>query len=335
MNNARKNLSTIGRFTELLTASLVVLFLPGCSSLSSVFNNDNSDRVVKVLTEEKPTDSVIAEIVTEITKQTKSDDSAPSWLKRTDISFEGTSDGKPIGSIETVQPIFQTPDKLTHTYFWQGRYARRASNNTYNVGTGYRYLNDDNTALYGINIFYDRTSEYSHQRVGLGLELVGELVTIRSNYYNAMSGSNSVVEGSVTQTEQALDGFDYEIDVPVPYAPWLRLSANGFKYEAVDGQNDLDGERYAVVGNITPNITLELGATDDNYNGTQEFAKLTWRSGEGSNNGIQDSLFGGDNEADSGAFKTRDLKKATLDKVRRNNDVIRQVSGGVVIGRTD
>lgn len=68
MTNAGKNLSKISHFTELLTGSLVVLFLPGCSSLSSFINNDNSDRIVKVLTEEKPTDSVISNYFREMSQ---------------------------------------------------------------------------------------------------------------------------------------------------------------------------------------------------------------------------------------------------------------------------
>ena len=65
MTNAGKNLSKISHFTELLTGSLVVLFLPGCSSLSSFIN---SDRIVKVLTEEKPTDSVISNYFREMSQ---------------------------------------------------------------------------------------------------------------------------------------------------------------------------------------------------------------------------------------------------------------------------
>ena len=50
-----------------------------------------------------------------------------SWLKRTDISIEAADDVDPTWSIETVQPIYQTPGSLRNTWFFQGRAAYRDS----------------------------------------------------------------------------------------------------------------------------------------------------------------------------------------------------------------
>lgn len=262
----------------------------------------------------------------------------PDWLKRTDINVEGIERGKPTWSIETVQPIYQTPRTLRDTFFFQGRWANRNADNTLNLGLGYRYLFDDKTWLLGINGFYDTTTKHDHQRVGVGAEAIGQFVTFRTNYYNATSGVKtiSVVDG-VSTTERALDGYDYELEAPIPYASWLRFSANGFRFMAATaGYPDLKGSRYTLIGNLTPNLSLEVGSTDDNYRASQNFVKLTWNVGGNPSIGTKDSLFGGPKQTQTAAFQARDLSKHTLDKVRRQNDmIVERKSGGVVIGRKD
>lgn len=261
---------------------------------------------------------------------------APRWLERTDISLEGMQDNKPTWSLETIQPIFQTPGTLRNTVFFQGRWAHRNSDDTFNLGIGYRRLLTDKTWLLGVNSFYDTTRDNDHQRVGLGLEAIGQYLTFRGNYYEAISGVKtlSTVNG-VTTTEKALDGFDYEADIPIPYAPWLRFAATGFHWRAATaGYPDLKGEKFSLRGNITSAISLELGRTDDNYTPGRTFAKIVWNIAGVPTNGAGGTLLG--KSAATAAFQARDLSQHTLDKVRRQNDmIVEKKTGGVVIARKD
>lgn len=260
--------------------------------------------------------------------------SVPDWLKRLDVTVEGSDESKPTFSIETVQPLSQTPETLRNTVFFQGRLASRNGDETLNIGLGYRYLLADESLILGLNTFYDVTDENSHERYGIGAEAIGRYMTLRANFYEALSDKEAIVTGSVTTNEQALDGYDYEIETPVPFAPWMRFAASGFNWEAEDGLDDLDGERVSLSGNLTQEIAFEIGATDDNYNDDRGFAKLTLSLGGPLNNGASTTLA----DVQSGvmpAFMARDLKRHTLDKVKRQNDMIVQKSGGVVIGRTD
>lgn len=270
------------------------------------------------------------------TQQLKSDPNIPDWLKRTDISVQGLENSKPTWSIETVQPIYQTPDSLTNTVFFQGRWGHRNSDNTFNLGLGYRYLLSDQSWLFGINSFYDTTTRYDHQRWGVGAEAIGRYITLRTNYYKAISGEKITSSNNgVIYTEQALDGYDYEIDAPIPYLPWMRIAATGYHWDsATTGIRDMNGSKVTLRASITNHISMELGGSDNNYN-NDSFIKLAYNLGGGMNNGTDATLFGG--AKSSGAFTARDLTKHTLDKVQRQNEMIVEKkvsgSGGVTIGR--
>lgn len=261
---------------------------------------------------------------------------APDWLKRTDISVEGITSGKPTWSVETIQPLYQTPKSLTDTVFFQGRWGRRDGDDTLNLGLGYRRLLDDKSWLLGVNTFYDMTRQDSHRRVGLGLEAIGRYVTLRTNYYDGQSGVRTVsTAGGSSTTEKALDGVDYEIETPVPYAPWLRFSAAGFRWNAATaGYPDLKGDTFLLRGNLSSAWSVELGRTNDNYNNGRTFARLTWTPGADPGNGISTNLMTAGRSG--AALQARDLTLHTLDKVRRQNDmVVERKSGGVVIARKD
>lgn len=277
-----------------------------------------------------------AQIVAGQVKKSVNDD-APDWLKRTDIGIEGMVHSKPTWSIETIQPLFQTPTTLRDTVFFQGRWGYRNSDNTLNLGLGYRRLLEDKTWLLGVNTFFDTTTKQSHQRVGLGAEAIGQYMTLRANYYDAISDEKTVsTSGGVTTTEKALDGHDFEIDAPLPYLPWLRVAATGYRWKsATSGVEDVKGEKLTFRGNLTRNISMEFGQMDDNYRNVEHFARITYNLLSTPTNGTGSTLLGG--LKPGSAFTARDLSQHTLDKVQRQNDIVvetkRSGGGGVTIGR--
>ena len=94
--------------------------------------------------------------------------------------------------------------------------------------------------------------------------------------------------------------------------------------------DDLNGKKLTFSGYLSSNVILDIGVNDDNYNGTDGFVKFTYLLG---NNNINQNFTA---EKVSANFSTdRNLKNHTLDKVKRQNDIIIQKRGGVVIGRTD
>ena len=261
------------------------------------------------------------------------DDDTPAWLERSSLSVSEAGDNDVQFEFETIQPLMQTPETNEHTVFVQARIAKEKDDEILNIGLGYRNLNEDQSLLLGVNAFYDATTEYDHRRGSLGLEAMGKTFTARANIYSAFSDEKSITEGSVTTYQTALDGYDVSLDMPVPYTPWVRFQATSYKWSAVKGFDDVKGAKAALVGNLNQNVSFEVGADDNNYNGTDGFVKLQYNMAGISTNGVTASLADG---ATSDAMSVeRDLSQHVLDKVVRNNNIVAQTRGGIVIGRTD
>ncbi|MEL0091406.1 MAG: inverse autotransporter beta domain-containing protein [Rhodospirillales bacterium] len=247
----------------------------------------------------------------------------PEWLKRTDIDIGIQENLRESFTIETIQPLFMDD---VNTAFFQGRLTHdgHEEDETINLGLGYRYLTPNKTWLLGVNGWYDHTFDLNHKRVGLGLEAIGEYLTFRSNYYDAVSGwkTVSLVDG-VTTEEKALDGYDIELETPVPYLPWARLSGKAYKWEAIN-VDDVEGFTVALRMNPTGNTELTLGVTEDDTK-NEVFLNLTWYFGRPAG-----TEYTAANGISSQVAVKRDLTKHRLDKVRRHHNVVveRKTSGG-------
>jgi len=281
--------------------------------------------------QEQAAGAAVANAVKQGVQQEVMGDDTPDWLRRTDISVDLQNDTKPVWSIESIQPLYQSADD-THTAFWQGRLAHGDGDETLNLGLGYRYLTAEESWLLGGNAWYDVTREHNHMRYGLGLEALGRYADFRFNLYEATSDIKVVhTEINSEITEEALDGWDLRAEFPVPYAPWARVSWTQFDWDRTDAEN-IAGNSVGLRVNLTGNLEVELGASDDNTRATEGYATLTWYWDRP--RGVEHTI--GDGVSDR-AFKARDLRKHTLDKVRRHHDVVvsraRSGGGGLIVGR--
>ena len=261
------------------------------------------------------------------------EDASPDWLKRSSLTVTESQDNDVEFEFETIQPLMQTPETKEHTVFFQGRVAKQDDDETINIGIGYRNLSEDENLLLGINAFYDATTDYGHRRGSVGAEAIGKTFTARANIYSAFSKEKKKVKGSITTYQSALDGYDFSVDAPMPYMPWMRVQATGYQWSAKKDFKDVSGARLAFVGNLNKHVSFEIGTDDNNYNGTDNFISVQYNLAGEQTNGVTASLADG---AFSDEVATqRDLKNHTLDKVIRNNNVVVQTRGGVVIGRSN
>ena len=294
----------------LLVFLIVMVPLMGCSPSSFV---RKSDEAVLSKSENQST-KVVAE-------------ESSKWLDRTDIAVN-VEDGQDASwSIETIQPIHQTQDSLRHTVFYQANLARRNGDDTANIGLGYRNLNLSETSIVGVNIFYDTTREAGHQRGGFGLEYLGKMASFRANIYRKLTGEKLIVDGTKSTYEQTLNGVDYSVEFPFPYAKTMRLNLTGYDWEGVRAADDLSGQKFSINGLLTDRIIFSIGVNDNNYDGSKAFASFTYQLGtpkSTSNKKVNGN----------GVFVERNLRNHTLDKVMRENDIIVQKRGGIVIGRS-
>jgi len=257
-------------------------------------------------------------------------DDGPGWLSRTDLIIDVQNSAYPVLAIETIQPLYMDD---VNTWFWQGRLAHSHNDETVNLGAGYRRLLGDNKWMLGTNVFFDATEEYDHHRIGAGFEAFGEYATLRGNLYEGISAtrSTSTVAG-VETTEKALDGWDFELETPLPYLPWASLSLKKYGWERETVRN-VNGHTIGFRLNPTDNFEFEFGTTDDNFGPSDAYGKFVWYFDKpahvvrtGMNTGVSKK-----------ALVARNVEEHRLEKVRRHNDIVieKRTGGGsgLTVGR--
>ncbi len=193
----------------------------------------------------------------------------PDWLKRVDIGIDAGTDLKPHVYFETVQPLYQDINK-EHTFFIQPRYSLENEESAYNLGLGYRRLLNDNTMLLGGNTFFDYEDDDKHYRIGFGAEAFINKIELRANTYIGLSPRRLIVETPTRKEyEKAVDGFDAEVGLPLPYMNWIKVYGAGYWYNYEAFKNK---EGWKLRGELKPfrYVTINLVAWDDNK-GDAEF----------------------------------------------------------------
>lgn len=263
------------------------------------------------------------------------DAGVPDWLARTTGEFQIDDDNDPRFSIETVQPLIQSDDK-TYTLFWQGRAAFRDDDWTTNIGAGFRYLDPGKMWMFGVNGWYDRTYEEDHERWGIGAELFGPLLTGRANYYDAFSGTKIISTTATTRVEErAVDGYDFELEAPVPYLPWARLGVTYYKWD-MTFTDDIDGFALNLKMDVNDWARVEVGYRDDD---ADEIFSASLRIRFGATESVESTA--ANTLVSQTAFIPRSVAKHTLDRVERNQGIVTErrtvgttgTIGGVTIGR--
>ncbi|MDB9739576.1 inverse autotransporter beta domain-containing protein, partial [Candidatus Pelagibacter sp.] len=150
------------------------------------------------------------------------------------------------------------------------------SDETINIGLGYRELFNNDEILIGSNIFYDYQFNEKHKRFGTGIEAISSVFDIRGNYYNALSGTKKTDDGG---SERALDGWDAQLDYhfPIMGDHDLNIFANLFKFE-----NPAEGSTYEEKGNkigantMVGNWAVEAGYLNDNQDNDSYFGSIKY-----------------------------------------------------------
>ena len=242
----------------------------------------------------------------------------PEWLKRTNYSVYIENDQKPRIYFETIQPLYQSFDKV-NTIFTHDRFSIQDERGTYSAGIGYRRLLFDANLLAGINTFFDYQDLHSHYRQGLGLEAITKMLEARSNFYFALSPKRMVEDTPGAYIyEKAANGVDVELGGPVPYFPWLKVFGGYFLY---DFKKSKDMVGWKLRGEIKPYkfMTINLETRNDNK-GTPEYildGRLTFAFDDLNPKNIL-SAFKFPNKP----YPNADLKKRTLDRVERNFNIV-------------
>ena len=277
-------------------------------------------------------DSVIADVAQEGVGVSKS--YLEKYFPTVELSFNTagiytSSSAKPTFSILVVKPLSDEED-IFNTYFTQLSASYSDNRTTLNGGLGYRKLSENKYILMGVNAFFDWEVPYNHARTSLGLEYRTTVGEMNANIYKAITGWQ---KGKNSFDEHALDGFDIEAGMPLPYMNWATLFVKHSRWETeISNVKDLNVNEVQLRAQIPslPGLEVEAGRKFNSgassihesyitltYNLVAAFSEDTKKK-----NWISDY-----------AYKLESMEDRRYEKVRRENKIVKQSkkSGSVTV----
>lgn len=230
-------------------------------------------------------------------------------------------------TIFTVQPLYDNPDAGRATFF-QGGIIALDDADTLNLGLGQRWILNDGKVIAGFNLFYDNEWDAGHERFSVGGEVLTSVGDLRVNSYTALSDTE-IVNGA---SETALDGMDMELAVPLPYLPNTRIHAKSFSWDGHDGGEDVEGTTTSLRSALPFGFELEAGSTsyDDDIKDNADFVSLSFNIARfHSQQYVQQPVLVSDK-----AYQLTNIADRRFEKVRRNNQIVKQNAGGQPIQLT-
>jgi hypothetical protein len=244
-----------------------------------------------------------------------------------EISFETKEGTKPTTGILVVAPLSDQND-IENTLFTQVSAFYTDNRTTLNAGLGYRRLVSDNTLMLGVNAFYDHEFPYDHGRYSIGLEARSTVGEVNANMYQATTKWKTGKNG---QQERALDGWDIEAGLPLPYMNWATVFVKHYEWDGVDGGKDAKGNdaQLRAYVPILPGLEIQAGRTfKDDDKDSNYFTAIFNVTEAFSNKPKQQVQWFNDT-----AYKLESMEDRRYEKVRRENIIVKQIGGAGFIAK--
>ena len=191
-----------------------------------------------------------------------------------------------------------------------------------NLGLGYRFLNSDQSMMFGANTFYDQDLEENHKRVGLGFEAKAAMLDLNYNLYQKAT-NQLVISGT---NEQVLSGQEYNITSQIPYMPWSTFNFQGYRMENEKAAQDVKGNIYSLEMALNPSLQFDILKDVSSVDGQEDEWEymLTFTHPPRENKStLADGLTSDE------AFVKTDMQASLKDKVRRNNNLAVEIQGAI------
>jgi hypothetical protein len=191
-----------------------------------------------------------------------------------------------------------------------------------NLGLGYRFLNSDQSMMFGANTFYDQDLEENHKRVGLGFEAKAAILDFNYNLYQKAT-NQLVISGT---NEQVLSGQEYNITSQIPYMPWSTFNFQGYRMENEKTTQDVKGNIYSLEMALNPSLQFDILKDVSSVDGQEDEWEymLTFTHPPRENKStLADGLTSNE------AFVKKDMQASLKDKVRRNNNLAVEIQGAI------
>jgi|GEM_PF-2919843 len=157
-----------------------------------------------------------------------------------------------------------------------------------NVGVGFRFIEPNDVALFGVNGFYDAdgTTGRMFQQLSVGWEARTKMFGHFGNVYIPVGSTSRVLAQSVfnprfddhsilldvrSRTGQAMSGMDLNLQAFLPgdfaQEHQVQVTAGWYSFQA-SGTHSINGAQVQMQGNIVPAVTLATSLTHDRTFGT-------------------------------------------------------------------
>ena len=192
-----------------------------------------------------------------------------------------------------------------------------------NIGLGNRVLTDDKSMMLGTNLFFDTDLLEKHKRASLGIEAKAHMLDLNLNFYEALSNTITVDKTD----EKVLSGHEFGISSQIPYMPWAKVNYTDYLWEKDQASVDTEGKIYSLEMQVSPSISIE-GSFDESGN-TGVDDETSFRIAfiyppKENEPSAQDGL-------SNVAFEKRDMSKELSKKVRRNNKIVLETQGTIIV----
>ena len=245
-------------------------------------------------------------------------------LTEAKIDLTDANDGEPTINLLMLRDIDKTDSSNLFTQFSLQTQDVGQNDLRYigNLGFGYRILNEDSSLMLGTNIFYDRDLENKHERGSVGFEARGGNLEASLNFYEGISSQDIVDK----RKEQSLGGYDFNISSQIPYMPWARINYTSYEWDADIASANTKGTKYGSEINVKSSLLLgyeydESGNSGDDVSSINLTFVYPPRDNKPT---IGDGL-------SRKAFTYADVSEKLDDKVKRNNKLVIETQGAVII----
>jgi len=176
-----------------------------------------------------------------------------------------------------------------------------------------------------VNAFYDHEFPYDHGRYSIGLEARSTVGEINANMYQATTKWKTGKNGL---QERALDGWDIEAGLPLPYMNWATVFVKRYEWSGEDGRKDIKGNdaQLRAYVPILPGLEIQAGRTfKDDDKDSNYFTAIFNVTEAFSNKPKQPIQWFNDT-----AYKLESMEDRRYEKVRRENIIVKQIGGGFI-----
>ena len=248
------------------------------------------------------------------------------YFPTVEISYGAAGSEKPTAGLLIVAPLTDKDD-IYNTVFTQVSGFYQDNRTTLNLGLGYRHITDNKKFLYGINAFYDHEFPYDHGRTSVGVEAMSTMWEVRGNKYWATTDWKTGRRG---KQERALDGYDLEAGIPLPYMNWTTVFIKHFKWDAYDGADDLEGQDLSFRAQFPGFLTgLEVEAGRSFYKDyrNESFVKISYNLTEifKEKKSYHEPWF------NKTAYRLESVEHKRFEQVRRENLIVKQTRGSLKV----